>query len=358
MKIKFLKAGNGDSFLLTIGQGKATRNILIDGGIDKTYYDESIAQDGDLLKIITEIKKKEQFIDLLILTHIDNDHICGLLEWFEKDKEATDLIKTIWFNSGKKIAEHFKEEENEDLNIELKIFRDAKTGVREAIQFETFLEGKGIWDGRIIKQGQKYNQSGISIHILSPNEDQLYKLLKEYRRVLGKDAYTAHKEKDWNRNICDFITEEDDPKWRFSQDYSPKNGSSISFLLSYEERDYLFLADSHPKPIVEYLESIGHSKEDPSELELFKVSHHGSKANTNKEIIQLFKAKKYFISTDGTSDNHPNKRTLSRIVEVNKNANFYFNYQHIRNELISEKDFSDYGLSAFVRNEICFCHES
>ena len=172
--------------------------------------------------------------------------------------------------------------------------------------------------------------------------------------MLGRNAYTSPKEKDWNKKISEFIEEEDLANWRFSQDGSPKNGSSISFMITYEQKKYLFLADSHPKPIVEYLTSKGMDKSNPMEIELFKVAHHGSKANTNRELIELFKAKKYFISTDGTSDNHPNKRTLSRIVAFDNRANLYFNYTHIRDAVISQSDLDEYKINALVSNELDF----
>ena len=347
-KIKFLQAFNGDAILISFNDGSADRNILIDGGVEQTYYSEKNNIEGDLLSEIRLIKKRKQVIDLIILTHIDNDHICGLLKWFKLDENAHDLVKNVWFNSGKLIATYFNEPENEDLRVGLKMFTDQRTGVHEAIEFEDYLDKRGIWHKKIIVQGQELEQNGVKIQILSPSEDQLKKLLKEYKTVTGDPAYTTGKEKDWDKNIKDFIEEENKPDFRFRQDGSVKNGSSISFILNFNDKRFLFLADSHPKGIVTQLKKLGYSKNKPLEVELMKVSHHGSKANTNKELLNIIKTDNYVICTDSSGHNHPNKRLLARIMSVNPNAIFHFNYEHVRNALFSAQDRQDFKIKARV----------
>ena len=116
MKINFLKAFNGDSFWISFLENESPRNIIIDGGTGNTYKSSSNVK-GDLFKIIEKIREDKQFIDLLVLTHFDDDHIGGILRWLNKDKEAPKLIKKVWFNSGKEIAKKFEIAENKDLNI-------------------------------------------------------------------------------------------------------------------------------------------------------------------------------------------------------------------------------------------------
>ncbi len=354
MKIKFLQAGNGDSFLISFLENDKMRNILVDGGIKQTYYSSSTNVNGELYLEIDAIRKRGESIDLLILTHIDNDHICGLLKWFELDNKAHELVKNVWFNSGKLIATYLNEPENEDLRVGLKIFSDSQTGVHEAIEYENYLIEKGIWDKKIIIQGQELEECGIKIQILSPNEAQLKRLLNEYKDKTGDPAYTAGKEKDWDKNLKDFIEEENRYDYKFNQDTSVKNGSSISFILTLDNKRFLFLADSHPKGIVKQLKTFGYSKDNPLEVEVMKVSHHGSKANTNKELLEIIKTENYIISTDSSGHNHPNKRTLARILNVNPNAVFHFNYEHVRNEVFSAQDRQDFQIKARITKELDF----
>lgn len=354
MKIKILKAGNGDSLFLSFNDEGTNRNILIDGGVEQTYYSTATNVNGELYSEIDSIRKRNESIDLLILTHIDNDHICGLLKWFELDNKAHELVKKVWFNSGKLIATYFNEPENEDLRIGLKIFSDSQTGVKEAIEYEDYLVEKGIWEKKIVIQGQEHEECGVKIQILSPNEAQLKRLLKEYKEKTGDPAYTTGKEIDWGENIKNFIAEENKPDFKFNQDRSVKNGSSISFILTLDNKCFLFLADSHPKDIVTQLKTLGYSKDKPLEVEVMKVSHHGSKANTNKDLLEIVKTENYIISTDSSGHSHPNKRTLARILNVNPNAVFHFNYEHVRNDMFSTQDRQAFQLKARLTKELDF----
>ena len=352
MKVKFLQAGNGDSILLSFNDGEKNRNILIDGGVEETYFSNSTGLYGELEPEIDLIRKKNEVIDLLILTHIDNDHICGLLKLFELDDNAFELVKNVWFNSGKLIAQNFNESENTDLRVGLRIYSDPQTGVHEAIEFEDYLEKKAIWNKKLIIQGQKLEQHGVKIEILSPNEAQLKRLLKEYKKVTGNNTYTAAKENDWRTNIKDFIEEESKSNFKFTQDNSVKNGSSISFILSIKDKHFLFLGDSHPNGVVKQLKTLGYCKDKQLEVEFIKVSHHGSKANTNRELLEIVKTDNYIISTDSSVYNHPNKRTIARILNVNPDAIFHFNYEHVRNELFSNQDREKFHIRARVTKQL------
>lgn len=354
MRIKFLKAGNGDATLLSFKEHNCARNILIDSGTGSTYYESSKNRFGELKSEIDNIKGKNEVIDLLVLSHIDNDHICGLIEWFRRDEDAHLLIKNVWFNSGKTIAQFLQEPENKDLDVELRIFSDPKTGVGEGIEFENYLLEKKIWNKQIIRQGQSVKDFGIEIEVLSPDEEQLKKLLKEYKKVTGDTAYTAAKEKDWGRDIKDFIEEEKKAAFNFQQDTSVKNGSSISFILTINKYKFLFLGDAQPKGIVRHLEKLGYSKENPLNVDLFKVAHHGSKSNTNSELLEMVRSTNYSISTDGSEHNHPNKRTLARILKSNPDAIFHFNYEHIRDAVFSAQDRLDFKIQSRVTPELNF----
>jgi beta-lactamase superfamily II metal-dependent hydrolase len=357
--VKFIKAFQGDCILLSFkDSNNSSKNILIDGGMDGTYYDTPSNLYGELKKEIDCIRNKKENIDLLVLTHIDNDHIRGLLKWFEMDDEAYLMIKNVWFNSGKLIAEYFNEPENNDLKVGLNIFSDSSTGVHEAIDFEKYLIEKNIWKRALVTQSTVLEKDGIKIQILSPSEAQLKKLLKEYVEKTEDNAYTSGREKDWNVNLESFIREEEKKGVKFIQDSSVTNGSSIAFILTVQEKKFLFLADSPPKEIVNSLNKLGYSKENPVEVEFLKVSHHGSKGNTTKELLEIIKTDNYVISTDSSSYGHPDKRVLSRIISANPKAIFHFNYTHVKDGIFSDKDFSDFKyFKAKVTSEYCVNYE-
>lgn len=343
MKIKFLKAANGDSILLSFeDNSKKNRNILIDGGMPKTYYGSG--KYGDLFNKIEEIKNRKEKIDLLILTHIDGDHIGGLKKWFEMDKSAFDIISKVWFNSGKTIANHFNQEENPELIETLDIFETNQTSVSQAIVFEDYIDRFNVWDQKIIKCGiPVIEKNGLEITLLSPDDAALTKLLKEYKKP-KYNYQTSGAEKDWKIPIEDFINEESASDYLAQEDKSVANGSSIAFLLSFRGKNYLFLGDAHPSIIVSALKDLNISKENPIPVEFLKVSHHGSCKNTNKELLELIKTDNYVISSNSEIHGLPNKRTIARIINHNPNSIFHFNYENVMDNIFLKEDYEKYKL--------------
>jgi glyoxylase-like metal-dependent hydrolase (beta-lactamase superfamily II) len=167
MKITFLKANNGDCIWISFLENETTRNILIDGGIGNTYKNTSNVK-GDLFNVIEKIRNENQFIDLLVLTHFDDDHIGGILRWLNKDKEASTLMKKLWFNSGKEIAKRFETDENKDLDINIVDGADDfHTSPKQGIKFEKYLTDNNLWEGKIIEQGSEHDLFGSVSSTLS-----------------------------------------------------------------------------------------------------------------------------------------------------------------------------------------------
>jgi len=88
--IKILKAFHGDCILIrVINEMQQEFTILIDGGTSKTF-------DFSLKKELRSIKK----INLFVLTHIDSDHIGGILR-FVKDSIFQEIdIDEFWINGA------------------------------------------------------------------------------------------------------------------------------------------------------------------------------------------------------------------------------------------------------------------
>lgn len=339
MRINFLKAFNGDCIWISFIHNQESKNIIIDGGIGDTYKSITNVK-GDLFKVIEEIRIKEEFIDLLVLTHFDDDHIGGILRWLNKDKEAFKLIKKVWFNSGKEIAKKFESDENKDLNIEIvQGADDFYTSPGQGNAFEKYLRENNLWEGNIIEQGAELNLFGIKFKILSPNNQNLESLLKLYKKQ--KDYFTTGDEFDFQTPLKDFIEEENLLSFKFKEDKSVANGSSIAFIMEYGDKSFIFLADAHPSVIIEGLAKFNHNKDNPLDAIFMKVSHHGSKYNTSKELLEVVKTDKYLISSNATKHGLPNKRTIARIINNNPNAFIYFNYD-LKDKIFSKQDWKDY----------------
>ncbi len=340
MLIKFLQAFNGDSIWISFLENENPRNIIIDGGVGDTYQN-NLGRTGELYEVIKSISDKKQHVDLLILTHFDDDHIGGLLRWLNKDKETPKLIQKVWFNSGKEIAKKLAIEENNDLSIEIKNGENNfHTSPQQGIRFEEYLSKNRLWDGKLIKQGDKIDLLGLKFKILSPNMEKLEELLKCYKKE--KDYFTSGGEFDFTTPLKDFIEEESKTEFKFKEDKSVPNGSSIAFVLEYGGKKFLFLGDAHPSIVIDGLKKFDFNEKNPLKAELIKISHHGSKHNTNDELLSIIKTNNYFISSNGSKHGLPNKRTIARIIKTNPNATIHFNYKDLKKKVFQKNDFDTY----------------
>jgi len=340
MKIKFLKAYNGDSIHISFKEGSKNRNILIDGGMCATYMQKNKKGNiefGELKDIIDLIKERKEIIDLLILTHVDDDHIGGILKWFENDESAYSLIGKVWFNSGRLISEHFKVEEIKENLIILNPSETTDTSIGQGIIFEDYIEEKDIWDRKLIKNNVEFKYLGLVFKILSPSTDKLKLLLKKWEEEYPDSIYTAAEKNDYDMTLSEHIEVD-----KFKEDTKEHNGSSIAIVITYNEKNIVFLGDAHPTVVANSLKYFKYTIENPLNAELVKISHHGSKANSSIEMINLINTKKYVISTNGDRHAHPNKQFLGRLASINNDCEIYFNYPEQIKTIFLEQDYKDF----------------
>ena len=331
IKFKFLKAGHGDAIFISTD----TTNILIDGGTRDTYIDS-------ISDIYEELKESNQNLDLVILTHMDNDHIEGLIELLEEevaeileDDDYIPTIKEVWFNSL-------------DYKIFNKISPNSYIGAREQVTFREFIHN--IKDKIAYKEyisvdsETMLEKNEIKFILLSPNDNKLKKAYKKNEEIL-RDYISSTKEsfsKDCDESIEDLALNP------LGGDSSVSNGSSIAFILIYDNKKYLFLGDAHIPLVVENLKKHQKyfNKEGKIEFEFVKLSHHGSRYNLNQAFLNLIATDNFIILTDGSHSRHPHKETLSKIIlnmqrkKSDSTINFIFNYKHMiyHNRLQEEQE--------------------
>jgi len=347
LSIKFLQGYNGDCILISYHNSKnSIKNILIDGGTGSTYSRKRKA--GDLKKEILKLKDQNQVIDLLIITHIDDDHIGGVLKMFEDKKFDKSLIKKVWFNSGKLIAKHFDSTDKfEERDIELSIYNNTNTSTRQGVKLDDFLRSLGCWDYRIISAGLSEEFENYKITVLSPDNHKLKKLHDKWEREQPQSLETSSGKTDYHFSIKELLERED----IFEEDESVPNGSSIAFLMEIDDKKMLFLGDSYPNLIVQELKKLGYSKNKKLELDLFKISHHASKGNTNKELLELIDCEAYATLTNSLKHGLPDKITFTRIIKNSPNPTLLFNYD-IVSKIFSEEDLnSDKFEAAYLNRE-------
>ena len=345
MIFRLLNANEGDAIHLRVKDEKGgIHNILIDGGPEGTYSyknKKGKTEYGELKQLIELIKNQNEFIDLLVLTHVDNDHIGGILRWFEQDADAKKIVKKVWFNSGRLISEYFQQKGFEENLLKIKNTSYRDTGISQGITFEDFIEKNKIWDRRIIKSGDEFIMFGLKFTILSPSDGKLQSLLCKWEKEspISETSRTS----DYSLSLSDLINSD-----HFKEDDSIHNGSSIAFMVEKQGKNILFLGDAHPRTIIDSLKSLGYSPENPLKVNFVKTSHHGSKANTSIELLELIQTDNFLLSSNGNKYKLPDKRCLARIIKRNKEVNFYFNSPKIASIIFTQQDFLDYSNFSIV----------
>jgi beta-lactamase superfamily II metal-dependent hydrolase len=313
--MKVLKAFNGDCILMTYNCTKKKEiNILIDGGNASTF-DYSLKK--ELLKIKT--------LDLIILTHIDSDHIGGLIRFFKNSLIDKIEVKNIWVNFPNIVEMSSSEKIS---------FGQAKTLEKLIIEKMPTTKIKNY----IHSENDKLNYNGIEITVISPTKEILDNLYEKWPRI--KEAEKTNEDikinisKDLTVNNTVALSELN--KIPFNPDKSVNNdlvnASSISIILECANLKILLLADSRPEIIEKYLTE-NYSEIERLKVDYVKVSHHGSKNNTSQKMLNYIDCDNYIISTNGgaAKHKHPSRETIARIIYNEKrdfsNKRFiYFNY--------------------------------
>lgn len=165
--ISFLPASDGDSILIQfIDIDNNPRNIWVDGGRARAYH-------RFIKNSIKDIYNNGEQIDLLISTHIDDDHIQGITEFInDKDFDKKSVGKW-WFNFGENTKSQIRDSEDKNLSA------TKGKSLYHYIKDNNFSINKTP-----IKAGQIYEFFGAKLYILSPDEERLTNLNTFSEKIL------------------------------------------------------------------------------------------------------------------------------------------------------------------------------
>ncbi|OMP68728.1 MBL fold metallo-hydrolase [Domibacillus epiphyticus] len=375
IRLEVFKANRGDCILVSC-EGETTTNILIDLGVKDTYVD-------CVQKRLEEIQSRGEHLDLLVLTHVDDDHIGGALP-FLKDNGSHALsnkisVRDIWLNSyrhlsHKRTAEDINERVRNsmarqivisDTNEETKISATDGTTVAGML-YKHHYPWNCAFDGQAVIERKKpiiINQE-VKITVLTPTVEQIAALqrvwLEELKRKFPEiifnddeildDAifYASHYlEDEYVFDDVESISRGslDINEGRFSEDPSVINASSITFILEFLNKRILFLADSPPSVLLHQLQALypEMSPEHPLYFDAVKVSHHGSKRNTCSELVKQISSERFIFSASGKYG-HPHMETVSRILlhsPYETIRKLYFNYETHTSKSLLRDDWMD-----------------
>lgn len=324
MEIKFFQAECGDAAAIRyLGDDGEYHNIFIDSGYERTFR--------HVLELeIQEIIKRNEQIDLWIVSHIHDDHIGGIIKYIDciNYGEFEDIVLKYMYNPPR----------NYNFNISKKNASKIVSIDQGDFLYEYLKSTEKLQDFDVLDSMEPIELAGLKLTFLSPSKKKINNLRKKYSSVEFKalereedesvsDA-VSQKGNDYNILLKDFNLD----SW--SEDSSIENGSSISLLTEFENKKILWLADSHPTDIVKSLKKLGYNNDNKLKCEWVKVTHHGSKGNNNDELYNIIDCSNYLFSVNGENKhNLPSKECIARILRnkersINSIYNFYFTYDN------------------------------
>ena len=337
--------------------------ILIDCGYKTTY-------NAELRPLLLRLNAEGYRISLMIISHIDRDHIEGAVHFLREngDAEIPAIIPVdeIWINGFFNTLFprlEFKHREIDELSLEeRKMLSDKLKSLKMSFPDEGYisaaqckaLERLCVQNGyrvncscpdRIVKRSaMRYSEvatnrisiAGCQIAILNPGEPQLEALSRELDREMirwfGRD-YKIQQSDEFTQLFELLMELYEEPtssepimamsanlkSWLGTSSLTPMNAvnrSSIVVEIIYHGRNMLFTGDGESADWVEFLAPI---------YDLIKISHHGS-TKPNIKLLEKCKAKHLLVSTNGGAyDRYPENELLARMI-FSGTERLHFNY--------------------------------
>jgi hypothetical protein len=252
-------------------------------------------------------EKGWRHIDLVIVSHIDVDHIGATRSLFA-DQALGLSFGDVWFNGRHHLERGVAEGE---------ALSELLSAPDRALPWNKSFGGSRVatpCDRRFLEITPLSEYPRITL--LSPTPERLAQLLPVWDAELKRlRCHESNTEEEREAIATKFPDLEALAAHKFRPDDSPTNGSSIAILIEHQGASMLLAADAFATDLgISLLELAEHrGLPHPLRVDAFKLSHHGSRANLKSELLGAVEAKHYVISTDG-GHGLPNDEALARVV--------------------------------------------
>lgn len=340
-----LRARKGDCLVLHYGSEDEPHLMLIDGGPSGVY--PKLKRRMEDLRGFRELDEKDALpVDVVIVSHIDDDHVKGILE-LTRDQLGNNPgllldVSSLWHNTFDDILAAMPEELLVDFasdafeasagrsaafnGIELDEESD-EDDARQAIEvLASISQGRQLRDDRAALQeksiarrqwrlNHKFHgkvitaasesimlDGGLKISVAGPMQAELKALQDAHGKWLSEQK--EGKKKSPEAMLAAFV------------DKSVPNLSSIVVLAELSGKSMLLTGDARGDKILEGLELARLLKPGGKrKVDLLKVPHHGSSNNMEADFFERLPAEHYVFSGDGEHGN-PERETLEMLLEA------------------------------------------
>ena len=336
---KTFNVGAGDCITLLLKNNDKEMHIMVDCGLYTQEVNDYI------------VNEFHGHIDYLIVTHIDNDHINGLIEMLKSKLDLT--INHIFYNCYQRTSENLQEWDEKMVENMKRVYDhlpvvvdmlEQKINAESSMSLAKLILENDNWKKAWRREYVTENSLAIDLEndmgrfiFLSPTKKALDDLDKEYRTLFWKTLYKQKKE-DYKKEETIYeslmrIMEQEDYEGfdeepvsskvldknalKFYADekmkgLSPANEASIAFIWEHEGYRILFMGDANPAQVVKKIGDVYKDTPKPVLFDAIKISHHGSAHSTSKELVNVADSERYFVT--GGASARPSYQALSRII--------------------------------------------
>ena len=322
--IEMLPSAHGDGLFIEYGSASAPKRVLIDGGTEPAYR--------TLKARMERLDPAKRHFELLVITHIDADHIGGIVKMLEK-RELGAEFDEVWFNGFPHL-----DARDTPPQSDVEFF-----GAVQGERLSTALLELGIpWNKRFNGGPVRVREDGalpsvtldggMRLTVLGPTLAKLGKLKPVWEAECRKAGLDPLEQ-------LPPVVEDDDVEPMgipnvdaladapFDEDAAPANGTSISLLAEFDNKRVLFGADAHPATLIDAIDRL----EGPGNtlsLSAFKLPHHASQHNVSSDLLARVKCRKYLVSTNGAQFKHPDREAIARVIKHGGTSpKLFFNYK-------------------------------
>jgi hypothetical protein len=354
--LEVIRARKGDCLMLHYGTEQEPRLMLIDGG-PSGVFGPHLTPRIEAVRAARELEDQDSLpVDVLMLSHVDDDHIKGILELTRDLREQKGdreplwvRVASLWHNSFDDLLGTTPEE----LEVEASYGAASLSGDGELPHGEDFdvamvlasiPQGRTLRDdaeflgwrsnhefaGRLIlatQDSQPFElDGGLEITVVGPLQAELIALQKAHDKWL-KDQ-KKKRETDPDAALAAFT------------DRSVPNLSSLVMLVKAGGKTILITGDARGDKILEGLVMKGLLDEDPEStlhVDVLKVPHHGSANNVETRFFERVTADHYVFSGDGKHGN-PERETLEMLFAARGQEPFELHFTYPIDEIDAERE--------------------
>ena len=351
MILEVLPAKKGDCLMVHSETDDGPGLILIDGGPAGVSSDSLLPRLEELREERDLGEGEPLVIDLVVVSHVDDDHINGIIDLFEAIKERRDSrqpplfqVNELWHNSFDRILGN---DETGALLGNSAQFGAASTGEMDSL-VEDAEEGPPTDHAKIlasVKQGDDLKRlaadlnipvnaqfggklirtvpgdtvsrtvAGIELVVLGPRQPELVELQEEFDSWLERQPFAERTPASLLASLSD---------------ESAANLSSIVLLARKDGKTFLLTGDARSDKVLEGLNDCGLCGPGGTiEVDVLKMPHHGSIRNLDDDgdFLRRVTSPNYIFSGNGEHGN-PDRETFELLFKTRPGAamNLYLTY--------------------------------